>query len=86
MVKAHVPEKPASAWLPEQLVDYMVDKLGKGDFYIICPDNDVSEVIDAKRILWAAGDIANKRPALSRWHPDYQQAFVDFMDKDLLEE
>ncbi len=79
MVKAHLPDKPDSAWLPEQLVDYMLDKQGQGDFYIICPDNDVSEEIDTKRILWGAGDLANKRPALSRWHPDYQQAFSDFM-------
>ncbi len=81
MVKAHLPDKPDSAWLPEQLVDYMLDKLGQGDFYIICPDNDVSEEIDAKRILWGAGDVASKRPALSRWHPDYQQAFLDFMEQ-----
>ncbi len=27
--------------------------------------------IDRKRILWAAGDIAENRPPLSRWHPDY---------------
>jgi NAD(P)-dependent dehydrogenase (short-subunit alcohol dehydrogenase family) len=81
MVKAHILEKPDAAWLPEQLVDYMIDKLGKGDFYIICPDNDVTEETDAKRILWAAGDIANSRPALSRWHPDYQQAFTDFMSE-----
>ena len=79
MVSAHMPKKPDAAWLPEQLVDYMVDRLGDGDFYIICPDNDVTEEIDSKRILWGAGDIANKRPALSRWHPDYKQAFADFM-------
>jgi NAD(P)-dependent dehydrogenase (short-subunit alcohol dehydrogenase family) len=81
MVKAHISEKPDSAWLPEQVVDYLVDKLGKGEFYIICPDNDVTENVDARRILWAAGDLANNRPALSRWHPDYLQAFDDFMDE-----
>ena len=78
MVKAHIPEKPPSAWLPEQVVDYLLDKLND-EFYIICPDNDVSEDVDAKRILWGAGDVANKRPALSRWHPDYQQAFAEYM-------
>lgn len=81
MVKAHIPEKPDSAWLPEQVLDYMLDRLANGDFYIICPDNDVTEDIDAKRILWAAGDLANNRPALSRWHPDYRQAFADFVDE-----
>jgi hypothetical protein len=26
---------------------------------------------DKKRILWAAGDVTENRPPLSRWHPDY---------------
>lgn len=81
MVQAHIPEKPPSAWQPEQVVDYMLEKLSDNEFYIICPDNDVSEEMDAKRILWGAGDAANKRPALSRWHPDYQQTFADYMKK-----
>jgi NAD(P)-dependent dehydrogenase (short-subunit alcohol dehydrogenase family) len=34
-------EKPAGAWTAEQTVDFMVEKLGAGDFYILCPDNDV---------------------------------------------
>lgn len=79
MVQAHIPEKPPSAWLPEQVVDYLLARLSNDEFYIICPDNDVSEEIDAKRILWSAGDVADRRPALSRWHPDYQQAFADYM-------
>lgn len=81
MVKAHLPERPPSAWLPQQVVDYMLEKLADDEFYIICPDNDVSEEIDAKRILWGAGDLAHRRPALSRWHPDYQQAFADYMEE-----
>jgi hypothetical protein len=31
------------------------------------------------RILWAAGDLVENRPALSRWHPDYKDAFEAFM-------
>lgn len=81
MVRAHAPEKPPSAWLPEQLVDYLLSKLGNGDFYIICPDNDVSEEIDRKRILWAAGDLAENRPPLSRWHEDFTSAFEEYMKK-----
>ena len=27
--------------------------------------------LDERRILWAAGDIVENRPPLSRWHPDY---------------
>ncbi len=81
MVRAHAAEKPAGAWLPEQLVDYLFTRLGNGDFYIICPDNDVSEALDRKRILWAAGDLAENRPPLSRWHEDFISAFEEYMKK-----
>ena len=33
--------------------------------------------IDEKRIAWAAGDIIANRPALSRWHKAYKDAFAD---------
>jgi NAD(P)-dependent dehydrogenase (short-subunit alcohol dehydrogenase family) len=73
-------EKPAAAWTPEQTVDFMLEKLGAGDFYILCPDNDVVRSLDERRILWAAGDIVENRPALSRWHPDYAAAFKAFVE------
>lgn len=73
--------KPDAAWTPEQTVDFMMDRLAAGDFYILCPDNDVSRPLDEKRILWAAGDIVENRPALSRWHPDYAAAFKSFADR-----
>jgi NAD(P)-dependent dehydrogenase (short-subunit alcohol dehydrogenase family) len=73
-------EKPAAAWTPEQTVDFMVERLAAGDFYILCPDNDVSRSLDERRILWAAGDIVENRPALSRWHPDYAEAFKAFAE------
>jgi NAD(P)-dependent dehydrogenase (short-subunit alcohol dehydrogenase family) len=72
-------EKPAGAWWPHEVVDYMLERLGRGDFYIVCPDNEVSSELDAKRIRWAAGDIAENRPPLSRWHPDYKDAFAAFL-------
>ena len=53
--------------------------MGRGDFYVLCPDNDVTRAVDERRILWAAGDIVNNRPALSRWHPDYAAAFERFL-------
>ena len=34
-------EKPASAWTPDQVVDFMLDSIAAGDFYILCPDNAV---------------------------------------------
>src|SRR5215475_9793131 len=72
-------EKPAAAWTAEQTVDFMIEGLEAGDFYILCPDNDVPRPLDERRILWAAGDIVENRPALSRWHPDYADAFAAFV-------
>jgi len=71
-------EKPAGAWTPEQTVDFMMERLAAGDFYILCPDNDTPRQLDERRILWSAGDIIENRPALSRWHPDYGDAFAAF--------
>lgn len=72
-------EKPAGAWTPDQVVDMMLERMGRGDFYIICPDNDVTTEMDNKRMAWAAQDIVQNRPALSRWHPDYAEAFAAYM-------
>jgi NAD(P)-dependent dehydrogenase (short-subunit alcohol dehydrogenase family) len=72
-------EKPAGAWTPEQTIDFMMARLDEGDFYILCPDNDVPRALDERRILWAAGDIVENRPALSRWHPDHAEAFAAFV-------
>lgn len=74
-------EKPAGAWTPEQTVDFMMERLEAGDFYILCPDNDVPRSVDERRILWAAGDLVENRPPLSRWHPDYAKAFEAFSQK-----
>jgi NAD(P)-dependent dehydrogenase (short-subunit alcohol dehydrogenase family) len=68
-------EKPAGAWTPEQTVAFMIERLEAEDFYILCPDNEVTREIDEKRILWAAGDLIENRPPLSRWHPDYAEQF-----------
>ena len=56
----------------------MIASLAKGDFYILCPDNDVPRETDERRILWAAGDIVENRPPLSRWHTDYKDAYAAF--------
>lgn len=72
-------EKPAGAWTPEQTVRFLFDSLQGGDFYILCPDNEVSRDLDAKRIMWSAGDIVENRPPLSRWHPDYDDIFKQWL-------
>jgi NAD(P)-dependent dehydrogenase (short-subunit alcohol dehydrogenase family) len=72
-------DKPPGAWTPDQVVEVLINGVNDGDFYILCPDNEVTRTVDEKRILWAAGDITENRPALSRWHPDYQAAFAEFL-------
>jgi NAD(P)-dependent dehydrogenase (short-subunit alcohol dehydrogenase family) len=71
-------EKPAGAWTAGQVVDFLIERMSAGDFYILCPDNEVTREDDAQRILWAAGDLVENRPPLSRWHPDYKAAFAEF--------
>jgi NAD(P)-dependent dehydrogenase (short-subunit alcohol dehydrogenase family) len=66
------------AWMPDQVIDMLMAGLERGDFYILCPDDEVSPEMDKKRILWAAGDIVENRPPLSRWHPDFADAFEQF--------
>ena len=75
-------EKPPGAWTPEETADLMLKALAAGDFYILCPDNDVTREMDEKRIAWAAGDLIENRPALSRWHADYKDAFDRHMAGD----
>jgi NAD(P)-dependent dehydrogenase (short-subunit alcohol dehydrogenase family) len=78
-----VAQKPAGAWTPEQVVDFMLDSVARGDFYILCPDNDVTRAMDERRMQWAADDMIRNRPALSRWHNDYKTEFDAFMKDDL---
>lgn len=76
------PSKPDGAWAPEQVVDYMNRKMADGVFYIICPDNEVTEELDRKRIVWSTGDVVYERPPLSRWRPDWKDtAAAEIKDK-----
>tara|TARA_Y100001960_G_scaffold316184_1_gene382760 strand:- start:1274 stop:2110 length:837 start_codon:yes stop_codon:yes gene_type:complete len=65
-------------WSPDQVVDVLIPRIERGDFYVIVWDNEVTPEEDSKRILWAAGDLAYNRPPLSRWHGDYDKAFEEF--------
>ena len=72
-------EKPEDAWTPDQVAEFMLESLANGDFYILCPDNSVSREMDERRIRWAAEDLIQNRPALSRWHPDHEKPFATYM-------
>ncbi len=78
MIASFLPEKPPAAWTSEQTVDHLFSRMANGDFYILCPDNDVDETRDRRRAQWAIQDITENRPPLSRWHPDYAEAFAKF--------
>jgi short-subunit dehydrogenase len=75
--------KPPGAWTAEETVLYMLDRVRSGDFYIICPDNETRREVDQLRIMWAAADVVEGRPALSRWHPTYKSLFEEYMREGL---
>ena len=75
-------EKPPGPWSAEQVVDFMIEGLERGDFYLLCPDNDVPRKLDERRMQWMADDIIKNRPALSRWHPDYTAAFAEYVKRE----
>lgn len=79
-------EKPSGAWTPQQVVEYAEEKMAEGKFYIICPDNDVSEEMDKKRMLWDRLDLVQGRPPLTRWREDYEEQAKEWMERTSLEE
>lgn len=74
-------EKPAGAWSGEQVIEYLEGKMGKGEFYAVCPDNDVDEATDKKRMLWSVGDVVEGRPPLTRWRPEFKKEAEEWMAK-----
>ena len=55
-------------------------------FYVICPDNDVTEDLDRKRVLWGAGDLVQGRPPLSRWREDWKETAQKGIEETVLPE
>ncbi|MET0371387.1 MAG: SDR family NAD(P)-dependent oxidoreductase [Sphingobium sp.] len=79
MIARRVAQQPPGAWTADQVVDRMLEGIVRGDFYILCQDNETTREQDEKRIAWAVGDVIENRPALSRWHPDWADAFARHM-------
>ena len=79
MISRHIPQKPPFAWTAEETLDFALPRIENGEFYIICPDNEATRELDEKRMQWNADDLIKNRPALSRWHDDYKQAFADYV-------
>ncbi|MCP1661047.1 SDR family NAD(P)-dependent oxidoreductase [Neisseria perflava] len=80
---SNLADKPDEPWTAAQLIDYFIPRFEQGDFYILCPDNAVNAELDALRLQWAADDLILNRPALSRWHPDYREAFAAYVSDGL---
>lgn len=77
-------EKPAGAWDPSQVADYLYKKMSDDKFYIICPDNEVTEDKDKRRILWAAREIIDEKPPLSRWRAELKVDAEKWMQEQKL--
>lgn len=80
MIARFVPEQPSGAWSPEQVVDFLIESLGRGDFYVLCADNETPRELDEKRIQWNTDDLIKNHSALSRWDPAYENAYQAFID------
>jgi hypothetical protein len=77
-------EKPAGAWTALESVQFMLDRVRTGDFYILVPDNETRKEVDQLRILWGAGDVVEGRPALSRWHQAYKSVYEEYLRDGLI--
>jgi hypothetical protein len=65
----------------EQVVEYLEKKMGEGVFWVICPDNDVTEEMDRKRMLWDRLDLVEGRQPLSRWREETKKEAQESIEK-----
>jgi len=63
----------------------MFERVRLGDFYIVVPDNETPPLLDSLRMRWAAEDVPENRPALSRWHPEWKARYEEYI-RDGMEE
>ena len=79
MTGGGVKDKPEGAWWPEEVAEYLEKRMGEGKFYVVCPDNDVTEEKDKKRMMWAVRDLVEGRPSLSRWREEWREEAEEWM-------
>ncbi|GAA5896397.1 hypothetical protein JCM6882_001003 [Rhodosporidiobolus microsporus] len=77
--KLDMEKKPAGAWTAGQVAEELVSRLD--EFYIICPDNDVTWPLDQARMQYNLDDILLKRPALSRWNPEFADKYNKYVEE-----
>ena len=66
-------QKPAGAWYPSQVAEELQHGLESGQFYIVCPDDETDRALDQARMKWGSEDVAEGRPALSRWDEKWKK-------------
>ena len=59
-------QKPEGAYTPEQTVEYFMEKIKKGSFYVVCPDGETTEAHDKARMEWSMNDVLQDRLAGGR--------------------
>ncbi|RCI08795.1 hypothetical protein L249_4652 [Ophiocordyceps polyrhachis-furcata BCC 54312] len=72
MIKQRREGPKARPSLPEQVADHLYQKMAEDKSYVICPDNDVSEETDKRRMFWTVSDIVEERPPLTRWREEWK--------------
>jgi NAD(P)-dependent dehydrogenase (short-subunit alcohol dehydrogenase family) len=82
MMRRRMAQKPEAAWEPGQVAARLIEGIAANAFYILCEDNETTAAMDQKRIIWAAQDLTENRPALSRWHPDWADRYAAWMTQD----
>lgn len=76
-------DKPAEAWSAAEVAEELLRRMQEGEFYIICPDGAVNWELDKARMEWALGDVLEKRPPLSRWHPEWEERHQKWVEEKL---
>lgn len=76
-------DKPAEAWSAAEVAEELVTRMQQGEFYIICPDGAVNWELDKARMEWGLGDVLEKRPPLSRWHPEWEERHQKWVEEKL---
>ncbi len=62
-------------------MEYLEQKMAEGKFYVVCPDNDVTEEMDRRRMLWDRLDLVEGRPPLTRWRGEWKGRAEEGMQK-----
>ncbi|GAA5992377.1 hypothetical protein JCM10908_000453 [Rhodotorula pacifica] len=75
-----VSEKPSAAWSAAQVAEELLTRMQQGESYILCPDGAVNWELDKARMEWGLGDVLEKRPALSRWHPEWEEKHQQWVE------